>query len=129
MPTWIKKKLSIVWSSGFLTYKLTKACMWVWNSLWKKIPTLNIWDSLSMIFCNNLPSDWNLCSFSPYVLVLVMWFVDFSGLAPGGAAAGPESAGTLAPNPSQGNDVSSLIPISITTLFSAVSFVLFSYSM
>ncbi|XP_020871549.1 non-specific lipid-transfer protein-like protein At5g64080 isoform X2 [Arabidopsis lyrata subsp. lyrata] len=46
--------------------------------------------------------------------------------APGGAAAGPETAGVLAPNPSPGNDGSSLIPISITTLFSAVLFVLFS---
>ncbi|KAL1204066.1 Non-specific lipid transfer protein GPI-anchored 31 [Cardamine amara subsp. amara] len=43
------------------------------------------------------------------------------GLAPG-AAAGPESAGALAPNPSQGNDGSSLVPISITT----VLFVLFT---
>ncbi|XP_010484179.1 PREDICTED: non-specific lipid-transfer protein-like protein At5g64080 [Camelina sativa] len=52
------------------------------------------------------------------------------GLAPGAAAAaGPDSAGTLAPNPSPGNDGSSLIPISIATLFSAVLFVLFSFSM
>ncbi|XP_023638183.1 non-specific lipid-transfer protein-like protein At5g64080 [Capsella rubella] len=53
------------------------------------------------------------------------------GLAPGAAAAaGPDSAGgILAPNPSQGNDGSTLIPISITALFSAVLFVLFSSSM
>ncbi|KAH0892523.1 hypothetical protein HID58_054952 [Brassica napus] len=54
------------------------------------------------------------------------------GLAPGGAvaagpgAAGPGAAGTtLAPTPSQGNDGSSLIPISFTTLFRALFFVLF----
>ncbi|KAJ0242159.1 Non-specific lipid transfer protein GPI-anchored 31 [Hirschfeldia incana] len=49
------------------------------------------------------------------------------GLAPGGAvAAGPGAAGTaLAPTPSQGNGGSSLIPISFTTLFSALFFVLF----
>ncbi|KAG2327059.1 hypothetical protein Bca4012_035978 [Brassica carinata] len=49
------------------------------------------------------------------------------GLAPGGAvAAGPGAAGTtLAPNPSPGNHGSSLIPISFTTVFSALSFVLF----
>ncbi|KAG5394004.1 hypothetical protein BRARA_F02290 [Brassica rapa] len=49
------------------------------------------------------------------------------GLAPGGAvAAGPGAAGTtLAPTPSQGNDGSCLIPISFTTLFSALFFVLF----
>ncbi|KAF8118475.1 hypothetical protein N665_0005s0232 [Sinapis alba] len=50
------------------------------------------------------------------------------GLAPGGTvAAGPGAAGTtLAPNASPGNDGSSLIPISFTTLFSALFFVLIS---
>lgn len=47
------------------------------------------------------------------------------GLAPGVAAAGPETAGFLAPNPSSGNDGSSLIPTSFTTVLSAVLFVLF----
>ncbi|ESQ31490.1 hypothetical protein EUTSA_v10004996mg [Eutrema salsugineum] len=46
-------------------------------------------------------------------------------LAPGGAAAGPGAAGSLAPSPSTGNDGSSLIPISFTTVFSAIFFILF----
>ncbi|CAN8251700.1 unnamed protein product [Cochlearia groenlandica] len=45
------------------------------------------------------------------------------GLAPGGVASGPGgAAGVLAPNQSPGNDGSSLIPISITTVASAVLF-------
>ncbi|CAA7034865.1 unnamed protein product [Microthlaspi erraticum] len=49
------------------------------------------------------------------------------GVAPGGVAAGPEAGGISAPNPSPGgNDGSSLIPISSTTVFSAILFLLFS---
>lgn len=49
------------------------------------------------------------------------------GLAPGGAvaAAGPDLVNVLAPNPSPGNDGSSLVPISFTTVLSAAFFLLF----
>ncbi|CAH2043577.1 unnamed protein product [Thlaspi arvense] len=47
------------------------------------------------------------------------------GLAPGVAAPGPDAGGSLAPNQSPGNDGSSLIPISFTTVFSAIFFTLF----